>query len=85
MAEWIAAICAVATIFGTVMAFLIKTMLGVSSTINGNTNAINTLTEYMEKQDKKNTEQDETLENHEGRLIKIETVHELRGCAEADK
>lgn len=78
--EWLTAVgtvvLAIIAIGGVIGAFI-----KVSVAVQGNTQAIKTLTDYMTKQDARNDKQDEKLEDHEGRLVKIETVHELEGKA----
>lgn len=79
-AEWIAAVAALATIAGGVLLFIIRLSVSVSGTLSENSGAIDRLTEYLVKQDKRNDEQDKTLDDHEVRLIEIETVHKVKGC-----
>lgn len=79
-AEWIAAVAALATIAGGVLLFIIRLSVSVSGTLRENSGAIDRLTEYLVKQDKRNDEQDKTLDDHEVRLVEIETVHKVKGC-----
>lgn len=79
-AEWITAVIAIATISGGVLLFIIRLSVSLSGTLQENSGAIKTLTDYLEKQDKRNDEQDVTLKDHEGRLIEIETTHKVKGC-----
>lgn len=79
-AEWIAAVAALATIAGAVLLFIIRLSVSVSGTLRENSGAIDRLTEYLVKQDKRNDEQDKTLDDHEVRLVEIETVHKVKGC-----
>lgn len=76
--EWLTAVgtvvLAIIAIGGVIGAFI-----KVSVAVQGNTAAIKTLTDYMTKQDARNDKQDEKLEDHETRIVKIETVHELEG------
>ena len=83
-AEWLAAVAAIATIAGGVLLFIIRLSVSVSGTLQENSGAIKTLTDYLEKQDRRNDEQDKVLDDHEGRLIEIETVHKVRGCTHAE-
>lgn len=61
--------------------FIIRLSVSVSGSLRENSSAIKTLTDYLEKQDHRNDEQDVMLRDHEGRLIEIETVHAVKGCA----
>ena len=79
-AEWIAAVAALATIAVGVLLFIIRLSVSVSGTLSENSGAIDRLTEYLVKQDKRNDEQDKTLDDHEVRLVEIETVHKVKGC-----
>lgn len=79
-AEWIAAVAALATIAGGVLLFIIRLSVSVSGTLRENSGAIDRLTEYLVKQDNRNDEQDKTLDDHEVRLVEIETVHKVKGC-----
>jgi hypothetical protein len=81
-AEWIAAVAALATIAGGVLLFIIRLSVSVSGTLRENSGAIDRLTEYLVKQDKRNDEQDKTLDDHEVRLVEIETVHKVKGCVQ---
>lgn len=76
--EWLTAVgtvvLAIIAIGGVIGAFI-----KVSVAVQGNTQAIKTLTDYMTKQDARNDKQDEKLEDHETRIVKIETVHALEG------
>ena len=81
-AEWIGVLTAVAVAVAAFLAFIIRLSVSVSGTLRENSGAIKTLTDYLEKQDKRNDEQDVTLKDHEGRLIEIETVHKVKGCVE---
>ena len=79
MAEWISVGIAGLLLVGSVVAALIK----VSIAVAGNTQATNTLSAYLEKQDSRLDEHGRQLENHEGRIIGLEKTHELRGCDKA--
>ena len=81
-AEWIGVLTAVAVAVAAFLAFIIRLSVSVSGTLRENSGAIKTLTDYLEKQDRRNDEQDVTLRDHEGRLIEIETVHKVKGCVE---
>ena len=81
-AEWIGVLTAVAVAVAAFLAFIIRLSVSVSGTLRENSGAIKTLTDYLEKQDRRNDEQDVTLKDHEGRLIEIETVHKVKGCVE---
>ena len=81
-AEWIGVLTAVAVAVAAFLAFIIRLSVSVSGTLRENSGAIKTLTDYLEKQDRRNDEQDITLRDHEGRLIEIETVHKVKGCVE---
>ena len=81
-AEWIGVLTAVAVAVAAFLAFIIRLSVSVSGTLRENSGAIKTLTDYLEKQDRRNDEQDVTLRDHEGRLIEIETVHKVKGCIE---
>lgn len=83
-AEWVAAVAALATISGGVLLFIIRLSVSVSGTLRENSGAIDRLTEYLVKQDKRNDEQDKTLDDHEVRLVEIETVHKVKGCVHAE-
>ena len=76
MPEWITAIGTIILALG-VAGSIIAAFVKVAVAVQGNTQAITTLTEYLDKQDKRNDKQDEKLEDHETRIVKIETVHEL--------
>jgi hypothetical protein len=72
MAEWI--------IVGlTALGMLIK----VSTALSKNTDAIERLTDVMDKQDARIGELDDAIDDHEGRIVAIETIHRIRGCDEA--
>jgi hypothetical protein len=75
-------LCGIAAVVGGFLLFVIRLSVSVSGTLRENSGAIKTLTDYLEKQDKRNDEQDVTLKDHEGRLIEIETVHKVKGCIE---
>jgi hypothetical protein len=76
--EWITAVGTIILALG-VVGTLIGVFIKFSVSVQANTQAIKTLTDYMTKQDARNDKQDEKLEDHETRIVKIETVHELEG------
>ena len=65
---------------GGFILFIVKLSLYIAGTLQGNTAAIKTLTDYLEKQDRRDDEQDKILNAHEVRIGNIETVHEVKGC-----
>jgi hypothetical protein len=77
-ATWITVGLTGLSLLGGLVGVLIKTLVKVSVAVAGNTQAINTLTEYMQNQDKQNACQDETLANHETRITRIEMVPEVK-------
>lgn len=77
----IGGIFGIMAIVGGFLLFVIRLSVSVSGSLRENSSAIKTLTDYLEKQDHRNDEQDATLRDHEGRLIEIETVHAVKGCA----
>lgn len=79
MAEWAAVIIAGVGLIGAVTAALIR----VSVAVSGNTQAVNTLSEFLERQDARMSRHGEKLDDHEARIVEIETIHKVRGCAEA--
>jgi len=76
MAEWI---IVALTAFGTIGA-ITTVLIKVSVALSKNTDAIERLTDVMDKQDAKIAELDETIDDHEGRIVAIETIHRIRGC-----
>ncbi|RPI63104.1 MAG: hypothetical protein EHM48_02980 [Planctomycetaceae bacterium] len=76
MAEWIiVALTALGTL-GAIVTVLIK----VSTALSRNTDAIDRLTGVMDKQDERIGKLDSAIDNHEGRIVAIETIHRVRGC-----
>lgn len=83
-AEWIGVLTAVAVAVAAFLAFIIRLSVSVSGSLRENSTAIKTLTDYLEKQDHRNDEQDKVLDDHEVRLVEIETVHKVKGCNHAE-
>lgn len=72
---------------GGFILFIVKLSLYIAGTLQGNTAAIKTLTDYLEKQDKRNDGQDEVLKEHGDIIAKhseelsvIKTIHTVKGC-----
>jgi len=76
MAEWIIVGLTALSMIGSIALVLIK----VSTALTKNTMAIERLTEVMDKQDARIGELDEAIDDHEGRIVAIETIHRIRGC-----
>lgn len=79
MAEWISVGIAAFGLVGAVVAALIR----VSNAVAGNTAATAALSDWLDKQDSRLTEHGKQLDDHESRIVSIETVHRVRGCDEA--
>ena len=82
-AEWVGVIISGALLVGGFLLFVVRLSMNVSGSLRENAGAIKTLTDYLEKQDKRNDEQDKKLEDHEVRIGNIETVHVVKGCINA--
>jgi len=80
----IGGICGIAAVVGGFLLFVIRLSVSVSGSLRENSIAIKTLTDYLEKQDHRNDEQDKVLDDHEVRLVEIETVHKVNGCNHAE-
>jgi hypothetical protein len=80
MPEWITAIGTIILALG-VAGTIVGAFIKVAVAVQGNTEAIRTLTDYLDKQDARNDKQDSKLEDHETRIVKIETVHEIEARA----
>lgn len=79
MAEWIIVGLTALDMIGSIVVVLIK----VSTALSKNTDAIERLTDVMDKQDARIGELDDAIDDHEGRIVAIETIHRIRGCDEA--
>jgi hypothetical protein len=79
MAEWIIVGLTALGMIGSIVVVLIK----VSTALSKNTDAIERLTDVMDKQDARIGELDDAIDDHEGRIVAIETIHRIRGCDEA--
>ena len=76
MAEWIiVALTALGTL-GAIVTVLVK----VSTALSRNTDAIDRLVVVMDKQDARIDAIDMAIDDHEGRIVAIETIHRVRGC-----
>ena len=82
-AEWVGVIISGALLVGGFLLFVVRLSMNVSGSLRENAGAIKTLTDYLEKQDKRNDEQDDALKDHEVRLVEIETTHKVKGCINA--
>jgi hypothetical protein len=80
MAEWISIGIASLALVGSVVAALVKN----ATAIAGITAATRQLSGYLEKQDTRLDSHGRRLDNHESRIVAVETVHKVRGCAEAE-
>jgi len=76
IAEWIIVALTSAGMLGSIIVALVK----VSTALSRNPDAIDRLTEVMDKQDARIGELGEVIDNHEGRIVAIETIHRIRGC-----
>ena len=76
MAEWIIVALTAVGMIGSIILVLIK----VSTALSRNTDAIDRLTDVMDKQDARINAIDMAIDNHEGRIVAIETIHRVRGC-----
>ena len=76
MAEWIIVALTAVGMIGSIILVLIK----VSTALSRNTDAIDRLTDVMDKQDARINAIDMAIDNHEGRIVAIETIHSVRGC-----
>jgi len=76
MAEWIIVGLTALGMIGSIVLVLVK----VSTALTKNTDAIERLTEVMDKQDARIRDLDDAIDNHEGRIVAIETIHRIRGC-----
>lgn len=79
MAEWIIVGLTALGMIGSIVVVLIK----VSIALSKNTDAIERLTDVMDKQDARIGELDDAIDDHEGRIVAIETIHRIRGCDES--
>lgn len=78
--DWIAIILTALSFLVIVIVFIVRVSVSFSVALSGNTEAIKTLTDYLEKQDKRNDKQDEAIEDHEVRIVRIEQTHKVKGC-----
>jgi hypothetical protein len=80
VAEWIIVALTSVGMLGSIIVALVK----VSTALSRNTDAIDRLTEVMDKQDARIGELGEVIDNHEGRIVAIETIHRIRGCNDSE-
>lgn len=73
MAEWIIVVLTALSLLGALIMALVK----VATAIAGLSQATESLKELLK-------EHGGQLDDHEGRLTTIETIHQVRGCSEAD-
>ena len=64
----------------TIISALIGVMVKVAIALTKNTTAVDQLIKIMDGQGAKLSELDEAIDDHEGRIVAIETIHRVRGC-----
>lgn len=74
------AIIALVSIGVVAMGALIGTLIKVFTALQRLADATERLIETMDKHDDKLSKHDEILDDHEVRIVRIETVHKVKGC-----
>jgi hypothetical protein len=82
MADWAMVALTAAGILVAVGVPVFASYIKLNGSMAMNTQAIKTLTDYMARKDTHDDKQDEQLDDHERRITKIETTHEVKGCVE---
>jgi len=72
--EWAAVLIACVTMIGTFAVFMVRlTIKPFGEIIKNNTDAMTALKSTI-------TKHDDILDDHETRIVRQETIHEVRGC-----
>ena len=83
MAEWMQVALAAAAVAVSVGVPMLSAFLRASGAVTKNTAATENLTAWLKTQGAALRRNDDRLDDHEGRLVEIETVHKVLGCEKA--
>jgi hypothetical protein len=82
MADWMMVVLTAVSILVSGGIQALVWVVNIKGAVAANTQAIKSLTDYMDRKDKHDDDQDKQLSNHERRITRIETTHEIKGCVE---